>query len=124
MARCIFIFFGDKDINSVTIEIDGVDNGYADYFRLFIKYKHPSFCIIAQFEGNADEDALALGTGSEDEEIVEPRYSNFGYYDGAFLTGVASGFAQDLYEDLINYVKAQGVKAYIEIINKDYIEEE
>jgi len=115
----------DNQINRVTVKFIGTsDGGFVDYVRMFIKHKHPSFCIIAHFEGNSNEDALALADGKEDTHLIEPKMSNWGYYDGAFLTGVASGYAQDLYEDLLSYVKAQGVKAYIEIVNRDYTDEE
>lgn len=131
------VFFMCKnDITNVTITFAAIDKGYVDYIRLFQKYKHPSFCIIAHFEGNAQDEALALATGRNDDEDAEThtegskvvidgpeKFNNFGYFDGAYLTGVASGFAQDLYDDLVNYVKAQGVKAYIETVNRDSIDE-
>ena len=55
----------------------------------------------------------------DDEPATQTKYKNYGYYDQAHITGIKTGFSQDIYEDLLNYVKADGVKAYIEIINKD-----
>lgn len=124
-------FWVDYTVTSITVEFIGEDHCYLDYVRLFEKKQNPSFTIIAHFEGNSTDDALALATGQADtdaETHVESgkividgpvKFSNFGYFDGAFLTGVSSGFAQDLYEDLLQYVKAVGVKAYIEVINRD-----
>lgn len=118
----------DYIIEEIEITFIGKDGGYLDYARLFNKYEYPTFSVIAHFEGKSDDSALALGTGREDEGPIEnysdgstnpPKYGNFGYFDGSFISGVASGFAQDIYEDLLEYVRADGVKAYIETINRD-----
>ena len=120
-------FICPSSITSITVEFIGIDNtiGYVDYVRLFEKQSYPSFEIIAQFTGDSEGDALALAPGSEDTETPIPgSYDKMGYYDNIFFTGASAGFAQDLYEDLLDYVRAQGVKAYIHIVNKDYIEDE
>ena len=51
-------------------------------------------------------------------------FGNYGYYDKSYLSGVPIGFASDIYEDLLDYLRAQGVKAYLEIVIKDYSESE
>lgn len=124
-------FNAEYDQTDIEIQFEGTTGCYLDYVRLFEKQQHPSFAILAHFEGNSSDDALALATGQADtdaethtegEKIVidgPEKFSNFGYYDGVFLTGVASGFAQDLYEDLLKYIKSTGVKAYVEILNRD-----
>lgn len=124
-------FNAEYNQTNIEIKFEGINGCYLDYVRLFEKQQHPSFAILAHFEGNSVDDALALATGhadtdaethTEGEKIVidgPEKFSNFGYYDGVFLTGVASGFAQDLYEDLLKYIKSTGVKAYIEILNRD-----
>ena len=45
---------------------------------------------------------------------------NYGYYDKSFLSGVAAGYAKDVYEELLDYLRPQGVKAYLDIVIKDY----
>lgn len=115
-----FYFIADENITSITVEFVGTTQAYIDYIRLFEKQKNPSFTIIAQFYGDAVKGALALANGTNDDEpATQTKYKNYGYYDQAHITGIKTGFSQDIYEDLLNYVKAVGVKAYIEIINKD-----
>ena len=36
------------------------------------------------------------------------------------MSGVPVGFAMDIYEELLDYLRSQGVKAYLEIVVKDY----
>lgn len=115
-----FYFITDENITSITVEFVGTTQGYIDYIRLFEKQNYPSFTIIAQFFGDGVKGALALADGTNDDEPdTQTKYKNYGYYDQAHITGIKTGFSQDIYEDLLNYVKAVGVKAYIEIINKE-----
>lgn len=123
-------FITNQDDNSVTISFEYVDTlTYLDYFRLFEKQPYPSFTIIAQFDGYSAVNAFGLASGDADPNVEsaettppQPRYGNYGYYDKSFLSGVAAGFAKDVYEDLLNYLRSVGVKAYLEIITRDYIE--
>ncbi len=122
--------------SDVPSEVIGVNNPVAaiggtfiDYFRLFAKQPFGSFTVIAHFEGNTAVSAFGLAAGDDDPNIVtsestppQPRYSNYGYYDKSFLSGVPIGFASDIYEDLLDYLRAQGVKAYLDIIVRDYSE--
>lgn len=125
-------FKTDADTSSVTVTFIYVDTKtYIDYFRLFAKQPYGSFTVIAHFEGNTASNAFGLAAGDDDPNIEtsestppQPRYSNYGYYDKSFLSGVPIGFASDIYEDLLDYLRAQGVKAYLEIVIKDYTEEE
>ena len=99
---------------------------YIDYFRLFAKQPYGSFTVIAHFEGESAVGAFGLAAGDADPNITTeevtpplPRYDNYGYFDKSFLSGVAAGFAQDIYEDLLDYLRAQGVRAYLDIVIKD-----
>ena len=117
-----------NNASSITVSFSYVDSKtYIDYFRLFAKQPYGSFTIIAHFEGNIATKAFGLAAGdadpnveTEEESPLQPRYSNYGYYDKSFLSGVPIGFATDIYEDLLEYLRAQGVKAYLDIIIRDY----
>lgn len=124
--QSLYFFTGEND-SSVEISFN-FDNSitYIDYFRLFEKQPYSSFTVIAHFEGNTAVGAFGLAAGEDDPNIEttsptppQPRYGNYGYYDKSFLTGVPIGFATDIYEDLLDYLRAQGVRAYLEIIIKD-----
>lgn len=122
----------DAESTSITISFSYVDTEtFIDYFRLFAKQPYGSFTVIAHFEGNTASNAFGLAAGDDDPNIEteestppQPRYGNYGYYDKSYLSGVPIGFASDIYEDLLDYLRAQGVKAYLEIVIKDYIENE
>lgn len=121
-------FITRSGVTSVTISFKYVDTvTYIDYFRLFAKQPYGSFTVIAHFEGDTAAGAFGLAGGNADPNIEtesptppQPRYSNYGYYDKSFLSGVPIGFAKDLYEELLDYLRSQGVKAYLDIVVMDY----
>lgn len=115
-ASSVTVYFKYKDIET-----------FVDYFRMFLKQPYGSFSVIAHFEGNSAVGAFGLAPGDADPNIEttentppQPRYSRYGYYDKSFLSGVPIGFASDIYEDLLDYLRAQGVRAFLEIVIKDY----
>lgn len=122
----------DSETTSIDVSFNYVDTEtYIDYFRLFAKQPYGSFTVIAHFEGNTAVNAFGLAAGDDDPNITteevtppQPRYGNYGYYDKSYLSGVPIGFASDIYEDLLDYLRAQGVKAHLEIVIKDYSGEE
>lgn len=123
------IFFATElNVTSVTVSFLYVDTEtYIDYFRLFAKQPFGSFTVIAHFEGETADGAFGLAAGDDDPNIETtsvtpplPRYNNYGYFDKSFLSGVPVGFATDIYEDLLDYLRSQGVKAYLELVLKDF----
>lgn len=123
-AKSIFIL---TDSEMTSIEFEFLGNGgkiaYFDYVRLFEKKTYPSFTVVAQFEADSSKLALKLAPGQDDPSEQVSDYEKYDYYDQSFVTGVGAGFAQDIYNDLLNLLRANGVKAYLEILTKDYIEE-
>ena len=113
----------DNSITSVTITIKGSDSGecFIDYVRVFEKQPYPSFTLIAHFTNSNSFGSLALFPGNDDpvEGETNTSYDNAGYYNQVYMSGISAGFAQDLYQDLLDYVRASGVKANIEIVSKD-----
>ena len=120
-------FITSNNASSVTVSFNYNNQiTYIDYFRLFAKQPYGSFTVIAHFEGESAVGAFGLAAGDADPNITTeevtpplPRYDNYGYYDKSFLSGVAAVFAQDIYEDLLDYLRAQGVRAYLDIVIKD-----
>ena len=127
--QSMFIITTD-DTTTIEVSFSYVDTKtYIDYFRLFAKQPYGSFTVIAHFEGNTAVNAFGLAAGDDDPNIEtqestppQPRYGNYGYFDKSFLSGVPIGFANDIYEDLLDYLRSQGVKAYLDIVVKDYTE--
>ena len=113
--------------SSVTVSfLYGGAESYIDYFRLFAKQPYGSFTVLVHFEGNTAVGAFGLAAGDSDPNIEttsptppQPRYSNYGYYNQAYLSGLAAGFAKDIYEDLLDYLRPQGVKGYLDILLRD-----
>lgn len=123
-------FITQEHASSVTVYFNYVDTlTYVDYFRLFKKQPYGSFTVIAHFDGNTGVNAFGLAAGDDDPNIEttsstppQPRYGNYGYYDKSFLSGVPVGFASDIYDDLLDYLRSQGVKAYLDIVVRDFSE--
>lgn len=117
-------FITDDNTESVEINFVGIGDCFLDYVRLFKKHEEPTFTLIAHFTGESISGALSLARGTSDpvEGTTDPSdvfYENAGYYNGTFLTGVSTGFANDIYHDLLDYLRPSGVKAYLEIVMKD-----
>ena len=111
-----------KTTNSVVEFCFCKSSGFVDYIQLFKKNPWHSFTVIAQFTGGDTKGSLALAPGSSDN--INTNSTGYGFYDQIFLTGVKTGFAQDIYQGLLKYVKNVGVAAYINIINKEILEED
>ena len=124
---CESLYFRtDGETENVVVEFIGVEDTetYIDYIRLFEKKPYPSFTVLVLFNGSNSGNQLALAEGDEDTDTPIPDdYENKGYFDNVYMTGASAGFASDIYTDLLDYVRGQGVKAYIDIITREYIEE-
>ena len=127
------LYFSLKSLEDETSDISvvfiGDNNAYLDYVELFQKKNYCSFTVLVQFEGDTSAGSLALAEGTidnPDENIppnVEKKAENWGYFDNTFITGPQSGYATDIYNDLLNYVRSCGVAAYLDFVTKDYISE-
>lgn len=117
-------FEGEKEIE---ITFKGIGSGinYIDFILLFKKEPINSFMVIVQNEGDVVEGALALAEGTIDnpaENIppnVEVKAENWGYYNNTYLTGPVSGYSVDIYNELLDYVRSVGYKAYLKFVTKD-----
>lgn len=125
--QSLFFITSENDLSvTVSFKYDNVLT-YIDYFRLFAKQLYGSFTVIAHFDGNTSVGAFGLAAGDADPNIEDsgdtppqPRYSRYGYYNQSFLSGIPIGFATDIYEDLLDYLRAQGVRAYLDIVIRDF----
>lgn len=128
------IFFSLKNIASGNSEIEisfcnvSEKQCYLDYVLCFEKQLYPSFTLVVHYTGDVATNALALAEGTKDSldenipENIKVKKENWGYYNQAFVTGPQSEYAEDIYNELLDYVRSVGVKAYIEFVTKDYIE--
>lgn len=117
-------FITSSTAESITLYFNYVDTDtYIDYFRLFAKQPYSSFTVIAHYDGEKAVNAFGLAPGNDDPvPLPEPEYSRYGYYDKSYLSGVAAGFASDIYDDLLNYIRGQGIKAYFDIVLRNFVE--
>lgn len=119
--------------NQSNIEISFFTNDtqtcYIDYILLYKKNPYCSFTILIHTEGDFAKDRLALAEGTLDNPNTNTppevliKKENWGYYNDAYITGPQSGYAKEVYLDLLNYVRSCGVKAFIEFVTKDIAEE-
>ena len=112
------IYFFSEENEKVTVIFNSDIFGFVDYVELYKKEVIPSFSIIAHFEGFTSDGALTL-VGGENDKLSDKGLKNYSYYNNTYYTGVKSGFAKDVYEDLLNYLKPVGTKAYIKLLTKE-----
>ena len=120
----LLFFRTDATVTDVTISFHGLtETSYVDYVQLFEKYAYHSFTILAHFVSGSVGGDLALAPGQVDDAPIEQdKYDEYDYYGSSYMTGVKTGYALDLYRDLLDYTKSCGVKAYLNICNQDYKE--
>ncbi len=130
------LFFSLKNIASGASEIEisfcNVPDKacYLDYVLCFEKQLYPSFTLVVHYTGEMAKNAMAIAEGRKDSleenipENIAVKKENWGYYNDAFITGPQSGYADDVYTELLEYVRSVGVKAYIEFLTRDYYEED
>lgn len=114
----------DDSVTELTVTFSGAAaGGYIDYVQLYEKRNYHSFTIIAHFVSGKVSGDLALAPGNADDDPIEQaKYDNYGYYSSSYMTGVKTGYALDIYLDLLEYVRPIGVRAYLNICNQDYKE--
>lgn len=82
-------------------------------------------------ENGFDDNGKSVSVGDEDfgktnKTIVYDKdgkilidYSNESMFDNAFVTGAKGDtFAQDIYDDILNIVKPNGVRGFVKLVNK------
>lgn len=103
---------------------------YLDYVLCFEKQLYPSFTLVVHYTGEKATGAFALAEGEKDSpdenipENINVKKENWGYYNQSYITGPQSGYADDVYQELLDYVRSVGVKAYIEFLTRDYAGED
>ncbi len=130
------LFFSLKNIETGDSEIEisfwnvHCKSCYLDYVLCFEKQLYPSFTLVVHYTGEMAKNAMSIAEGSKDSleenipENIAVKKENWGYYNDAFITGPQSGYADDVYTELLEYVRSVGVKAYIEFLTRDYYEED
>lgn len=113
---CFFLTDVSTDI---TLSFNGIQGTFLDYISLFKKKKNATFTVVCQFEGVTADGALILAPGSDDPVNDKIDRSMYGFYDHTHFTGIKTGFAKDIYNDLLQYLKPVGVQAFLNILVKE-----
>lgn len=110
-------------MTNITLNFCGVNGtlGYVDHCSLVEKFSYGTFTVVINFSGEVVGNVLHLSGGTKDPDAVAiPDYSKAGYFDQVFMTGVAAGFAKDIYQDILDLIKPFGIKAFLEFAERDY----
>ena len=115
------MFFIAEETNVIII-VEGMRQlpSCIDYVRLYKKHPWASFTVIAHFTGEIGGNVLKLAPGDADPSQEINDYGLYDYFGHSYIAGMAAGFAQDVYLGLLELLRAQGVKADIEIVAKDF----
>lgn len=117
------ILFATENDEEITIKFVGIEDCYVDYVRVFQYKNYPTFTLLAYFIGETSDKATALAKGSDDtpeSPMDKYAYQTDSKHDYSYLTGTQnSGFGIDYHKEILAYAKASGVKAFIEIVNRD-----
>jgi hypothetical protein len=121
-AYC-FIVLQDS-MTPLTIEfvpIEG-ETGKIDYVRLFMKPLNPSYSIVIQYEGyKVSGKTLHLGEG-KDDPIDGVNYNIESYFDHTYIVGRNGAYRNEVFEELLNSVRPRGIQAFVEFVEKTYLE--
>lgn len=109
------LFFKSENNNKIKIRF--TNGGLVDYVQVYKKNAWHSFTVIMRVDGGQGKGALALAPGKDDTE--KPLAADYGYYDNIYLVGANVGFSVNTYDEILQNVKSCGVKAYINIVNRE-----
>lgn len=112
-------FFADKT-EELKISISGDKDSKVDLITLDKKKDYPCFVVYAWFDGvMVGGKTLHLSKSGEDP-IPGINYNKESYFDDTFFSGVSGNtFAADIYQDILNMVKAAGTKGDIVLLTKE-----
>jgi len=117
-AFCFLIL--PEDIHELTIQFIGIEEktAFIDHARLFIKPLNPSYTLILQYAGYAvTEKTLHIGIDG-DEPIEGLDYSKESYFNSAFIIGPEGVAHSQPFENVLEEVRPQGIKAFTEFVEK------
>jgi hypothetical protein len=108
------------DTTDITISFLGAGEiGFIDYVRLYKKEMNPSYTLVVNYEGyTVTMKTLHLAAGEKDPNDKIPDYSKENYFDNSFMVGSESSYAQEIYQDILDTVRPQGIKVYVEFVER------
>lgn len=114
-----FSAFFISNSENITLFFEGIEESYIDYVEFYKKKKSATFTVVCRFLGVISDGALVLAPGTNDpvNEVIDR--SMYSFYDHTFFSGVKTGFAKDIYNDLLQYLKPVGVQAFLNILVKE-----
>ena len=110
----------EPDGTEVTVTITGDKDSKVDLITLDKKKNYPCFVVYVWFDGvMVGGNTLHLSQDGEDP-IPGLKYDKESYFDNTFFSGVSGNtFAADVYQDILNMVKAAGTKGDIVLLIKE-----
>lgn len=112
-------FISDKN-ETVTVKVGGEPGAKVDLVTLDKKTVYPRFTVYVWFdEIEVGESTLHLSQNGDDP-IPGVNYDKESYFDRSFFIGsTGKTFADDIYNEILNVVKAAGTKGEIAILTKE-----
>jgi hypothetical protein len=118
---CFIVLPETMDIEIEFISLVNVDC-CIDYVRLFKKPLNPSYTVVVQYEGYlVTEKSLHLGKG-KDDPIEDVDYAKESYFDYAYIVGRYGAHRREVFSSLLEIVRPCGIQAFLEFVEKEYVE--
>lgn len=114
------VLFKLPEAQTVTIEITGKAEAKIDLVTLDKKTEYPRFVLYVWFEDvKIGGKTLHLAEDGNDP-IPGIDYDKESYYGDSFFTGVSGkSFADDIYRDILEMIKAAGTKGEVVLLMKE-----
>lgn len=114
------LFFHCDETETISVNVYGDMDTKLDLVTLDKKENYPRFVVYVWFDGvSIGDKTLHLSTEGEDP-IEGIDYDKESYYNNAFFVGSSGkSFAEDIYNDILNMVKAAGTKGELMLLTME-----
>lgn len=113
----IHFFLGTT--KTITVKFEGENNSLLDFVQLYLKDASPSFILLVSFSSGVTTDIQTTSMFVDGADpVAGADYTQATYFDEAYISGDIAGNVFLIYNDILQMIKAAGVKATLVVVSR------